>query len=101
MRSLIPLLLAAVAPTICAQPAPLNLSARLPVPVRYAAIYGQRWAYYEAGPVDAPVVVLIHSLGWDAHAWTPNFAALAKRYHVIALDPLGVGRSAKPLIEYK
>src|SRR4051812_10052454 len=100
MRVLIALLLAACARPLSAQ-APLDLNAKLPVPVRFATIYGQRWAYYEAGPVRAPAVVLLHSLGWDAHAWASNFAVLAEHYHVLAIDPLGVGRSDKPLIEYK
>lgn len=73
----------------------------LRAPVRYEQVFGQRLAYYEAGPVGAPTVLLIPSLGWDANAWAQNFATLARTYHVIAVDPLGLGRSDKPLVEYK
>ena len=76
-----------------------NLLGRLPQPVRYAQVFGQRLAYYEAG--SGAVVFLIPSLGWDANAWAQNFSALARTYHVIAVDPLGLGRSDKPLIDYK
>lgn len=73
----------------------------LPLPVRHADVFGQRIAYYEAGPENAPTVILIPSLGWDSHAWAQNLPALARSYRVIAIDPLGTGRSEKPFIEYK
>jgi 2-hydroxy-6-oxonona-2,4-dienedioate hydrolase len=78
-----------------------NFLARLPVPVQYVRVFGQRLAYYEAGPAAARTVVLIPSLGWDSHAWAQNFAHLAQTFHVIAVDPLGLGLSDKPLIDYK
>jgi pimeloyl-ACP methyl ester carboxylesterase len=78
-----------------------DLRAGLRQPVLYARVFGQRLAYYEAGPAGAATLFLIPSLGWDANAWAQNFAALAQRYHVIAVDPLGLGRSDKPLIDYK
>jgi len=81
-------------------PQPRRLVDELRVPVRYATVFGQRLAYYEAGPPRAPTLVLIPSLGWDAHAWAQNLPALAAKYHVIAVDPLGLGRSDKPLIDY-
>ena len=74
-----------------------DLLTRLRLPVRYAQVFGQRLAYYEAGPANAPVVVLIPSLGWDAHAWAQNLPTLAQTFHVIAVDPLGLGKSDKPL----
>jgi pimeloyl-ACP methyl ester carboxylesterase len=78
-----------------------NLLARLRQPVRYAQVFGQRLAYYEAGPAEGLTVFLIPSLGWDANAWAQNFSTLAQTYHVIAVDPLGLGQSDKPLIDYK
>jgi pimeloyl-ACP methyl ester carboxylesterase len=78
-----------------------DLFARLAVPVHYVEVFGQRLAYYEMGPANAPVVILIPSLGWDSHAWAQNAPVLARRYRVIALDPLGMGKSSKPLIDYK
>jgi pimeloyl-ACP methyl ester carboxylesterase len=78
-----------------------DLLANLRQQVLYAKVFGQRLAYYEAGPRSGVTVVLVPSLGWDANAWAQNFSALAQRYHVIAVDPLGLGRSDKPLIDYK
>ena len=71
------------------------------LPVRYERVFGQRLAYYESGPRTAPVVILIPNLSWDAGAWAQNVAALARSYRVIVIDPLGTGRSDKPLIDYK
>jgi pimeloyl-ACP methyl ester carboxylesterase len=78
-----------------------SLLAELREPVIYARVFGQQLAYYEAGPATAPTVFLVPSLGWDANVWAQNFSTLARTYHVIAVDPLGLGRSDKPLIDYK
>ena len=73
----------------------------LELPVQYPTVFGQRLAYYEAGPSDAPVVILVPSLTWDSHAWAGNLPVLAESFRVISIDPLGTGRSEKPLIDYR
>ena len=78
-----------------------NLLAALPVPPRFIPIFGQRIAFYEAGPRRTGTIILLPNLGWDSHAWAQNFSALARAHHVIAIDPLGFGLSAKPLVDYK
>ena len=78
-----------------------NLLDTLRLPVRFERVFGQRVAYYETGRVSDPVVFLIPSLTWDANAWSQNVASLSQHYRVIAIDPLGTGRSDKPLIDYK
>jgi pimeloyl-ACP methyl ester carboxylesterase len=90
-----------VAVPLVAQPPHSRLLDTLALPTRYARVFGQRLAYYETGPTNAPVLVLIPNLGWDAHMWAQNVPALARRYRVIAVDPLGLGRSDKPLVDYK
>jgi alpha/beta hydrolase fold len=45
--------------------------------------------------------VLLSNLRWDSHVWSQNLPALAANYHVLAVDLLGTGESAKPPIEYK
>lgn len=84
-----------------ATPTPRNLLATLPVSPQYVPVFGQRIAFYEAGPRRAETIVLLPSLGWDSQAWAQNFPVLSRGYHVIAIDPLGFGRSAKPLLDYK
>jgi pimeloyl-ACP methyl ester carboxylesterase len=58
---------------------------------------GHRLCYYDAGPADGPVVVLVHGLVSDSSTWTPAISALAERgIRVIAPDLLGHGASDKP-----
>ena len=79
-------------------PRPVVLG-HLPVPAKHNAVFGQDIVYYEAGSGRA--LVLLCNLGWDSNAWSQNFPELSKHYRVLAIDLLGVGKSAKPLIEYK
>ncbi|MCS6863432.1 MAG: alpha/beta fold hydrolase, partial [Abditibacteriales bacterium] len=51
---------------------------------------------FEAGAPDAPPLLLIHGLGDEADTWRHVFLPLAERYHVIAPDLPGFGRSDKP-----
>ena len=50
----------------------------------------------QEGPYDAPVLVLIHGLGGSGRWWDPLVPPLVGAHHVIRLDLLGFGRSAKP-----
>jgi pimeloyl-ACP methyl ester carboxylesterase len=68
-------------------------------PEKTTAVYGQNIHYIEAG--EGPAVILLHGLGGSKEHWGANFAALASKYHVYALDQLGFGHSDKPLTDYK
>jgi pimeloyl-ACP methyl ester carboxylesterase len=48
------------------------------------------------GPRDAPALVLIHGLGASTRWWDRVVPTLETSYHVIRIDLLGHGRSAKP-----
>jgi 3-oxoadipate enol-lactonase len=48
------------------------------------------------GPVDAPVVLLLHGLGSSGDDWAPQTSALADRYRVLTVDLPGHHRSARP-----
>ena len=63
---------------------------------RTATVRGQRIFYREAGPADAPVIVLLHGFPTSSHMFRDLIPALADRYHVIAPDHLGFGYSAAP-----
>jgi pimeloyl-ACP methyl ester carboxylesterase len=52
--------------------------------------------YREAGPKDAPVVLLLHGFPTSSHMFRNLIPALADRYHVIAPDYPGFGESAAP-----
>ena len=56
---------------------------------------GVRLYYEEAG--SGKPIVLIHGGGLSLAWWKRNFPALAEKFHVIAADTRGCGRSDKPL----
>src|ERR1700688_4950472 len=49
-----------------------------------------------SGPKDAPVLLLLHSLGTSLHVWDDQEAALAERYRVVRPDLRGHGLTAAP-----
>ncbi|MCX5054694.1 MULTISPECIES: alpha/beta fold hydrolase [unclassified Streptomyces] len=63
---------------------------------RYATVRGQRLFYREAGPKEAPVVVLLHGFPTSSYMFRNLIPLLADRYHVVAPDHLGFGLSDAP-----
>jgi pimeloyl-ACP methyl ester carboxylesterase len=55
--------------------------------------------YREAGPADAPTIVLLHGFPTSSHMFRNLIPALADRYHVIAPDYPGFGNSAQPPLD--
>ncbi|MCX5228872.1 alpha/beta fold hydrolase [Streptomyces sp. NPDC006553] len=53
-------------------------------------------AYREAGPADAPVLLLLHGFPTSSHMFRDLIPRLADSYRLIAPDHLGFGRSAAP-----
>ncbi len=69
-----------------------------PYTYQYVEIGGLRQAYAEAGPVDGPVVLLLHGQPSWSYLYRKMMPILADAgYHVIAMDHLGMGRSDKPI----
>jgi pimeloyl-ACP methyl ester carboxylesterase len=61
-----------------------------------ATVDGREVFYREAGPADAPTVVLLHGFPTSSFMFRNLIPRLAERYHVIAPDHLGFGFSAAP-----
>lgn len=61
---------------------------------------GVRTAYLEAGPADAPPVVMLHGLGATNASLLPCLADLARDHRVIVPDLPGFGASAAPRAAY-
>ncbi|MDT5151535.1 MAG: hypothetical protein QOI01_3268 [Mycobacterium sp.] len=66
---------------------------------RYAEIAGRQIFYREAGPSDAPGIVLLHGTPASSHMYRNLIPALADRYRVIAPDYPGFGHSARPGVD--
>jgi pimeloyl-ACP methyl ester carboxylesterase len=63
---------------------------------RTVKVDGMNIFYREAGPADAPVVLLLHGFPTSSHMFRNLIPALADRYHVIAPDYPGYGQSDMP-----
>jgi pimeloyl-ACP methyl ester carboxylesterase len=52
--------------------------------------------YREAGPADAPTVLLLHGFPSSSRMWEPLLPLLADKYHLVAPDYPGFGHSGAP-----
>ncbi|MEV8589770.1 alpha/beta fold hydrolase [Streptomyces sp. NPDC051180] len=68
----------------------------LPTHHRTVTVRGHEIAYREAGPADAPVLLLLHGFPTSSHMFRDLIPLLAPHYRLIAPDHLGFGRSAAP-----
>ncbi|MBR8744781.1 alpha/beta fold hydrolase [Nocardiopsis sp. MG754419] len=66
---------------------------------RYATAGGHRVFYREAGPGQAPTLVLLHGFPTSSRMFRHLIPRLADRFHVIAPDHLGFGHSDAPSAE--
>ncbi len=73
----------------------LPAAAAEPAQVHYRTvdIHGVSVFYREAGPADAPAVLLLHGFGASSHMFRDLIPVLAQRYRVIAPDLPGFGQT--------
>lgn len=67
-----------------------------PIPARTTEIDGVTIAYREAGPQDAPTIVLLHGFPGSSATFEALMRRLATQRHVIAPDYPGFGDSSDP-----
>ena len=67
-----------------------------PTSYRTVQVDGLSIFYREAGPRDAPVLLLLHGLPSSSRMFEPLFARLRDRYHLVAPDYPGFGHSGWP-----
>jgi pimeloyl-ACP methyl ester carboxylesterase len=71
-------------------------------PVKHPTLYrmiqvdGLSIFYREAGPKDAPTILLLHGLPSSSRMFEPLFTQLSDRYHLVAPDYPGFGHSDWP-----
>ncbi len=80
----------------------LHAAASKPAPTqtlyRTVTVEGLEIFYREAGPPDAPVVLLLHGFPTSSHMFRDLIPALSERYRVIAPDYPGFGFSSAPAV---
>ena len=67
-----------------------------PVFYRTTTVDGLSIFYREAGPQDAPTILLLHGLPSSSRMFEPLLTRLSDRYHMIAPDYPGFGHSDSP-----
>jgi pimeloyl-ACP methyl ester carboxylesterase len=72
-----------------------------PPAIRYRTVKidGLDVFYREAGPRDAPTVLLLHGFPTSSHMFRDLIPQLADKYHVIAPDYPGFGYSSAPAVD--
>ena len=69
---------------------------KYPTSYRTEQIDGLSIFYREAGPKDAPTLLLLHGLPSSSRMFEPLFARLSDHYHLVAPDYPGFGHSDWP-----
>lgn len=62
-------------------------------------IDGMEIFYREAGPADAPTILLLHGFPTSSHMFRNLIPALSDQFHLVAPDYLGFGNSAQPAMD--
>jgi len=102
-RSPLSILPAGLAALACAFAAPAIASAQTPagalqVHYRQIEVDGLTIFYREAGPSNAPTILLLHGFPTSSHEFRELIPLLADRYHLIAPDYPGFGYSSTPSV---
>jgi len=77
-------------------------SAKIKTPPTYhktIAVNGVNLFYREAGNVNKPTIVLLHGYPTSSHMFRNLITDLSVRYHVLAPDYPGFGRSEQPAMK--
>jgi pimeloyl-ACP methyl ester carboxylesterase len=77
-------------------PAQDMTSSRQSISYHTVNIQGLDIFYREAGPANAPTVLLLHGFPSSSRMWEPLLPLLADRYHLVAPDYPGFGHSSAP-----
>ena len=99
-RTIVTLLAATLAalPLRAAEPVPGAAPADHPTLYKTAKVEGLDIFYREAGPADAPTLLLLHGFPTSSRMFRNLIPALSDRYHVIAPDYPGFGQSSAPSV---
>jgi pimeloyl-ACP methyl ester carboxylesterase len=66
---------------------------------RSVTVNGVKVFYREAGPRNAPTILLLHGFPTSSHMFRDLIPALADKYHVVAPDYPGFGNSEQPSMD--
>lgn len=78
---------------------PVSLKAEEQTRYKTVQVNGVKVFYREAGPIDAPVVVLLHGFPTSSHMFRNLIQKLAANYRVLTPDYPGFGNSEQPAMK--
>jgi pimeloyl-ACP methyl ester carboxylesterase len=102
MLAAFPVFGAALVPTVMADQSPPTAQQTVAMHqthFRTLMVDGIEIAYREAGPGNAPTILLLHGFPTSSHMFRNLIPALSDRFHVIAPDYPGFGNSSQPGID--
>jgi len=67
----------------------------------WADVGGVRTRYVQAGPADAPAVIMVHGTAGSWEGFCANLASHSQHFNCYALDMIGSGFSGRPDIDYE
>jgi pimeloyl-ACP methyl ester carboxylesterase len=85
--------LGAILPTVATAADPTQVMHRT------VEIDGQSIFYREAGPADAPTILLLHGFPTSSHMFRDLIPSLADKFHLVAPDYPGYGNSSMPAVD--
>lgn len=71
-----------------------------PFALDYVDAGGIRTRYVEAGPKDAPAVIMLHGTAGSLENFAANIGPLSDHFHCFAIDMVGCGYTDKPDVDY-
>jgi pimeloyl-ACP methyl ester carboxylesterase len=86
----------ALATTLCMEAQGKDKTMEQPVFYRTVKVDGLSIFYREAGPKNAPTILLLHGLPSSSRMFQPLLTRLADKYHLVAPDYPGYGHSDWP-----
>ncbi|KRQ07366.1 alpha/beta hydrolase [Bradyrhizobium pachyrhizi] len=96
MKKIVALAIAAMLAFSTAAPAQVMPSTSATITYHHALVDGVSVFYREAGPKDAPTIVLLHGFPSSSRMFDTLIPLLASQYHLIAPDYPGFGQSEAP-----
>lgn len=67
----------------------------------FVDVGGVRTRYVQAGPPDAPAVLMLHGTAGSWEGFSANLASHAEHFNCFAIDMVGCGFSGRPDIDYE
>lgn len=62
---------------------------------------GVKTRFIQAGPSQAPAVIMLHGTGGSWENWCANIRPLSKHFNCVAIDMVGSGLTEKPDFDYE